>query len=56
MFYRDFPKCIRVSNPHPRVSEGALKVLELVEKVGFAPGSGRNSFSSLQAQQGQLLF
>ena len=56
MFYQDFPKCIRVSNPHPRVSEGALKVLELVEKVGFAPGSGRNSFSSLQAQQGQLLF
>lgn len=45
MFYRDFPKCIRVSNPHPRVSGGALKVLELVEKAGFTPGSGRNSFS-----------
>lgn len=29
-----------------RLSGGALKVLELVEKVGFAPGSGRNGFPS----------
>ena len=44
MFYQDFPKCIRVSNPHPRVSGGALKVLELVEKVSFLLDQDRMVF------------
>ena len=44
MFFRDFPKCIRVSNPHPRVSGSARKVLELVEKVSFLLDQDRMVF------------